>query len=72
MIFVAFHSKEYIMESKNFSENWEQAKKRLQEQYPHLTNDDLAYEIGKEGELLKRLQVKTGKTKRRLPIGCAF
>lgn len=43
--------------------NWEESKKRLKQQYPHLTDEDLYYEIGKEEELLERLQGKMNKTK---------
>lgn len=46
--------------------NWEQTKLKLQKEYPHLTEDDLCYEIGKEEELLKRLQEKLGKTKKEI------
>ena len=38
--------------------NWNQVKPILKEKYPSLTDEDLAYSIGKEGELLKRLQDK--------------
>ncbi|HYD23121.1 MAG TPA: general stress protein CsbD [Flavipsychrobacter sp.] len=50
------------MEMPSFAENWPELKKKLQEQYPHLTDEDLAYEIGKEGELLKRIQARLGQT----------
>lgn len=50
------------MELPSFAENWPELKKKLQEQYPHLTDEDLAYEIGKEGELLKRIQARLGQT----------
>ena len=42
-------------------ENWETKKEQLKKEYPHLSNEDLAYEIGKEKELLKRLQKKVNK-----------
>ena len=50
------------MELPSFAEKWPELKKKLQEQYPHLTDEDLAYEIGKEGELLKRIQARLGQT----------
>jgi len=50
-------NKAFIMESQNI-ENWQNTKERLKEKYPHLTEDDLIYEIGKEEELLQRLQTK--------------
>ncbi len=33
--------------------DWETKKKQLEKEYPNLTNEDLAYEIGKEEELLE-------------------
>lgn len=45
---------------------WEAAKKQLQEQYPHVDISDLEYRTGKEEELLERLQMKLGKTKKEI------
>lgn len=42
---------------------WNEAKGKIKQKYADLTDDDLAYEEGKEDELLGRLQQKTGKTK---------
>ena len=50
------------MQQQDFKDKWPQLKERLQKEYPHLTNEDLIYQIGKEGELLKRLEKKLGKT----------
>jgi hypothetical protein len=44
-------------------ENWELVKDRLKKEYPHLTEDDLIYEAGKEEELLLRLQQRLKKNK---------
>ena len=52
------------MEQTDFSTDWEATSARLLKEYPQLTGEDLAYEIGKEGELLKRLEEKTGKTEK--------
>ncbi len=41
--------------------DWETKKEQLKKEYPDLTTDDLAYEIGKEEELLERLQKKMSK-----------
>lgn len=49
------------MENKEIEEQWPEIKGKLVKQYPHLTEDELKYEIGKEGELLERLQQKLGK-----------
>lgn len=38
--------------------NWEKVKKKLAEDYPQLTPADLIYEVGKEEELLHRLEEK--------------
>jgi hypothetical protein len=50
------------MEIKNFADRWPEWKEKLKKEYPHLTEEDLRYEIGKDAELLKRLQEKMGKT----------
>jgi uncharacterized protein YjbJ (UPF0337 family) len=42
---------------------WNEAKGKMKQKYADLTDDDLAYEEGKEDELLGRLQQKTGQTK---------
>lgn len=41
--------------------NWPEIKDKLKTEYPHLTTEDLIYEIGKEEELLERLQKKLDK-----------
>ena len=51
------------MNSKEFQEQWPSIKARLQTEYPHLSKEELVYEIGKEAELLHRLQEKLGKNK---------
>lgn len=43
--------------------NWNQIKGGLKQKYGSLTDDDLAYEEGKEDELFGKLQEKTGETK---------
>lgn len=49
------------MENTEIREQWPQIKSKLAAKYPHLTEEELKYEIGKEGELLERLQEKLGK-----------
>ncbi len=44
------------------NQTWKDVKTRLKQIYPNLTDMDLAYEIGKETELLRRLKLKLGKT----------
>ncbi len=53
------------MEAEKFND-WETKKTQLKRDYPHLTNDDLLYEIGKEEELLERLQKKMNKNKKEI------
>lgn len=50
------------MDSKELQEKWPDIIARLKEKYPNLTEKDLRYEIGKEADLLLRLQEKLGKT----------
>ena len=49
------------MENEELKEKWPVLKEKLKEQYPDLTDDELRYEIGKEGELQERLQKKLKK-----------
>lgn len=50
----------------DFENRWEEYKQKLQANYPHLTETDLQYELNKEEELLERLQIKLGKTKKEI------
>lgn len=43
--------------------NWNQLKGKAKQQYGELSDDDVAYQEGKEDELYGRLQKKLGKTK---------
>jgi hypothetical protein len=43
--------------------NWEIKKDKLMKEYPHLTQEDVIYQIGREEELLERLQKKLNKNK---------
>lgn len=43
--------------------NWNELKGKIKQKYADLTDDDLAYEEGKDDELVGRLQQKIGKTK---------
>ena len=46
--------------------SWNEVKGKIKQQYGDLTDDDLAYQDGKDDELLGRLQQKVGKTKEEL------
>lgn len=43
----------------NLVDNWEQVKPVLKHQHPQLTDEDLAYEVGKEIELYERIGKRT-------------
>lgn len=43
--------------------NWNELKGKLKEKYGELADDDLAYEEGKEDQLIGNLQEKLGKSK---------
>jgi len=49
------------MDNTQLQQEWPELKTKLLKKYPHLTQEELTYEIGKEGELLERLQKKLGK-----------
>jgi uncharacterized protein YjbJ (UPF0337 family) len=42
---------------------WNEVKGKLKQKYGQLTDDDLAFQEGKEDELYGRLQQRLGKTK---------
>jgi len=43
--------------------NWNQMKGKIKEEYGEATGDQLAYEEGKEDQLIGQMQEKMGKTK---------
>ncbi len=46
--------------------NWNIIKGKLKQEYGELSDDDLAYEEGKEDELLGVIQKKAGKSKQEI------
>lgn len=54
------------MEYNQIRDHWPEMKKKIQQQYPHLTDDDLRYEFGQESELLLRLQEKLKKNRQEI------
>jgi hypothetical protein len=42
---------------------WNQVKEKLKMRYNMLTDDDLMFRLGREGELINRLQRKLGKSR---------
>lgn len=51
------------MEKHGHIPDWEIKREKLQREFPNLTYEDLIYEVGKEEELLERLQKKLNKNK---------
>lgn len=43
--------------------NWNEIKGKLRQEYAILNDNDLAYEVGQEEELIGKIQQKTGKAK---------
>lgn len=43
--------------------SWEDVKRQLRQNYDEITEEDLAYEKGRENEMLDRLQARIGKTR---------
>lgn len=43
--------------------DWPAVRERLKREHPDLTDDDLAYEVGREEELMERLQKKLNKNR---------
>lgn len=43
--------------------DWNKQSNALKINYPHLTNEDVYYEVGKESELFNRLERKLGKNR---------
>ena len=50
-------------EAFKISRNWSAQSKQLKEKYPQLTDADLKFEVGKEEELLTRLQTRLHKNR---------
>jgi uncharacterized protein YjbJ (UPF0337 family) len=46
-----------------FKGTWNEVKGKLKQKYAQLSDDDLTFAQGKEGEMLGRLQQRLGKTK---------
>ncbi len=44
-------------------ENWSISKEKLKQKYPNLTDNDLAYILGKEDEMIDQIQRKTGESR---------
>jgi hypothetical protein len=49
------------MEDKEIQQRWPEIKKKIKEDFPYITDEELRSEIGKEKEHLEALQVRLGK-----------
>lgn len=59
----------YIMEKPHVTQvNWEEKKKKLKQKFAILTESDFLFVEGKQDEILRRLEVKLGKTKEEINI----
>lgn len=54
------------MNNNELREKWPVLKKKIKEAHPEIKEHDLAYEIGREEELLLRLQEKLGKNRKEI------
>ncbi len=54
------------MDDKELQQKWPVIKEKIKELHPHITDEDLEYEFGKESELLLRLQKKLDKTNKEI------
>ncbi len=58
---VIVNTKFKSMDKLELKGTWNEVKGKIKQKYADLTDDDLAYEEGKDEELLGRLQTKLGK-----------
>ena len=54
------------MDNKELQEKWPVIQQKILADNPHLTQEELRLEIGKEAELLERLQEKLKKNKKEI------
>jgi uncharacterized protein YjbJ (UPF0337 family) len=52
-----------IMNQLILQEHWSVSKEKLKQKYPSLTDNDLAYILGKEDEMIDQIQRKTGESR---------
>ncbi|HET6768184.1 MAG TPA: general stress protein CsbD [Chitinophagaceae bacterium] len=50
------------------AEKWNEQVSKLRAKFPSLTDADIKFEEGKKDEMLRKLQVKLGKTKEELDL----
>jgi len=54
------------MDTSDFKGNWDEQKRKMKQKFAALTDYDLFFTEGKKEEMLKKLQIKLGKTKEEL------
>jgi uncharacterized protein YjbJ (UPF0337 family) len=54
------------MNSTELQGNWKETKGKLKQRFALLTENDLLFSEGKKEEMLRKLQIKLGKTKEEL------
>ena len=54
------------MSNEELEQKWPELKSRIKKEYPMIADELLVHEIGKEGELLERLQKVLGKNKKEM------
>ena len=54
------------MDTEPIKGNWEEQKRKLKARFLSLTNADLNYETGKSEEMLNKVQIKLGKTRKEM------
>ena len=57
------HLTKNIMDKLQIKGGWNEMKGKIKQAYGDLTDDDLAYEEGKDDEMLGKIQKKTGKSR---------
>jgi len=51
------------MNQLTLQENWSLLKEKMKQKYPNLTDNDLAYVLGRENEVIDQIQRKTGESR---------
>jgi len=51
------------MDTLEIKGDWSITKAKLKQRWAALTNDDMRYEVGKQDELIARIEKRTGETK---------
>jgi len=63
VVLIEYNQITKTMDKLQLKGNWNEIKGKAKQEYGMLTDNDLAYEEGKEDELVGRIQEKLGKTR---------